>query len=70
MATVNAGAKQPDDQVGTETRNRDMGRPLGIPPKRDPMVATGSLKRHAAAVPANMAYDGPGMRFRDARQRA
>ena len=44
------------------------GSPLGIPPKRVPIVSTGSLKKYTASVPRIRATIGPGMRAETARQ--
>ena len=50
------------DRRGTAARWK-AGSPVGIPPKRLPMVSTGSLKMTAIAVPASSATIDPGTRF-------
>ena len=44
------------------------GSPLGIPPKRDPTVSTGSFSSQAAIVAPSIAMIGPGMRAETVRQ--
>ena len=45
MATVKAGPSRPWTRLACQCGIAKWGRPLGIPPKRVPIVSTGSLSR-------------------------
>ena len=55
MATVMAGEMSGRSRSTRKCGMINLGNPEGMPPKRVPMVSTGSLKTTTAAVPANRA---------------
>ena len=61
--------QQSVDQIGTKAGNHKVRQAAGIPPKRDPMVSTGSLNNTTAAVPSRKATIAPGIRLETARQK-
>ena len=61
IATVSAGREQRRHQVGPELRNVQMrASPLGMPPKRVPIVSTGRPSTTTAAVPSEQRDDRAG----------
>src|ERR1019366_5198213 len=69
MATVRAGPRKPWMRSARNRGTTKWGKPAGIPPKREPMVSTGSLNRMTAAVPSRKATIAPGIRLEMAPQR-
>src|SRR5258708_16376363 len=68
MATVRAGPSKAWIRSARNLGITKCGKPTGIPPKREPMVSTGSLKSTTAAVPNRKATMAPGMRLERTRQ--
>ena len=68
MATVKAGPSRPWTRLACHCGIAKCGSPLGIPPKRVPMVSTGNLSRNAATVAPSMAMIAPGIRLETTRQ--
>jgi hypothetical protein len=63
IATVNAGDSNVRINSGRKSGMCSSGKPDGIPPNREPMVATSSPKAIAATVPAKSATMYAGTRF-------
>ena len=58
MATVMAGESKRPDHVRMKLRERRMsGKPLGMPPKRVPIVSTGNRKTTTTTVPSDQRDD-------------
>ena len=55
IATVNVGASSVRISSGRNTGMWTSGRPAGMPPNREPIVATGSCSTLAATVPPTSA---------------
>ena len=62
-ATVTAEGNSGSIKSARNSGMRSAGSPVGMPPKRLPMVSTGSLKNTTIAVPASSATIDPGTRF-------
>ena len=62
IATVTAGMIRPPMSSGRKAGRWIAGRPLGMPPKRVPMVSTSRPSAATAAVPRHSATIEPGMR--------
>src|ERR1700687_552780 len=69
MATVNAGPSKPWTNPACQLGITNCGSPLGIPPKREPIVSAGILRRYTATVAPSIATIGPGMRLETARHK-
>ena len=69
MATVKAGTSNGPIISGWNSGNANAGRPLGMPPKRVPILSTGNFIATTATVHTTRAAIDPGMRLIHRRQR-